>query len=281
MRTAVSNDMLTWRESRLLEYDPGRRGTSDTDGPAHQYYTNGIQAYRRAPHILVGLPMRYIDRGWTASTERLPQLARRRELSARMKRLGTAITDAMFMVSRDGVAFYVWPEAFIRPGIQRRGNWFYGDTGIARGIMQTRSSLHENAPDELSFYVRENARLDMPGQLRRYVSRLDGFASLNASLEGGTALTPPLLFDGNRLEINFSTSAGGTLRVEFQDEDGQPIPGFTLSDCTLQYGDQLQRIVSWTSGPDVGRLAGTSVKLRFELNDADLYAFQFTTRTPE
>jgi len=134
-----------------------------------------------------------------------------------------------------------------------------------------------NAPNELSFYVRENARLDVPGQLRRYTLRLDGFVSLNASLEGGTALTKPVVFDGNHLQINFATSAGGSLRVEVQDKVGKPIPGFTLADCHLQYGDQLDRIVSWKSGTDVSQVAGKPVRLRFELKDADLYSFQFTT----
>jgi hypothetical protein len=221
--------------------------------------------------------MRYIDRGWTTSTDELPELEQRRKVSAQLKRAGTAITDTMFMTSRDGVRFYVWPEAFIRPGIQRQGNWFYGDAGVALGIVETRSFFGDNAPNELSFYVRENARLDVPGQLRRYTLRLDGFVSLNASLEGGTALTKPVVFDGNRLQINFATSAGGSLRVEVQDKVGKPIPGFTLADCHLQYGDQLDRIVSWKSGTDVSQLAGKPVRLRFELKDADLYSFQFTT----
>ena len=54
--------------------------------------------------------------------------------------------------------------------------------------------------------------------------------------------------------------------------------GFTLDDCHVQYGDQLDRVVSWKSGSDVGRLAGKTVRLRFELKDADLYSFQFTSK---
>ena len=131
------------------------------------------------------------------------------------------------------------------------------------------------APNELSFYVKENTRIEEPGQLRRYTLRLDGFASLGAPLKGGTALTKPLVFEGDRLEINFSTSAGGSMRVEVQDTQGKPIPGFMLDDCHLQYGDQLDRIVSWKSGTDVSKLEGKPVRLRFELKDADLYSFRF------
>ena len=53
--------------------------------------------------------------------------------------------------------------------------------------------------------------------------------------------------------------------------------GFTLDDCHVQYGDQLDRVVSWKSGSDVSLLASKTVRLRFELKDADMYSFQFTT----
>ena len=275
VRTAVSDDVVNWRNSSMLQYEPGRRGSADNDGKPHQYYTNGIHPYPRAPHLLMGFPMRYIDRGWTTSTDQLPERRDRKRVTKQLRRVGTALTDTLFIVSRDGAQFHVWPEAFVRPGIQRRGNWFYGDAGIALGFAETKSSFHEGAPNELSFYVKENGRIEEPGQLRRYTLRLDGFASLNASLKGGTAVTKQLVFEGDRLEINFSTSAGGSLRVEIQDADGKAKPGFAMSDCNLLYGDQLDRVVSWKPGADVSQLAGQSVRLKFELKDADLYSFRF------
>ena len=189
VRTAVSDDGVTWKDSRMLRYDPGRRGSADQSGKPHQYYTNGINPYPRAPHLLMGFPMRYIDRGWTTSTDQLPELRDRKRVKKQLSRIATALTDTLFIVSRDGVQFHVWPEAFVRPGIHRRGSWFYGDAKVALGFVETRPSLHESAPNELSFYVQENGRIDDPGQLRRYTLRLDGFTSLNASLEGGTAVT--------------------------------------------------------------------------------------------
>ena len=275
VRTAVSDDGVTWKNSRMLRYDPGRRGSADTSGKPHQYYTNGIHPYPRAPHLLLGFPMRYIDRGWTTSTDQLPELRDRRRVKKQLSRIATAVTDTMFIVSRDGAQFYVWPEAFVRPGIHRRGSWFYGDAKVALGFVETRSSLYATAPNELSFYVQENGRIDDPGQLRRHTLRLDGFASLNASLEGGTAVTKPLLFQGDRLEINFSTSAGGSLRVEIQDDGGEARPGFAMSDCNLLYGDQIDRVVSWNAVTDLRQSAGQPVRLKFELKDADLYSFRF------
>ena len=66
------------------------------------------------------------------------------------------------------------------------------------------------------------------------------------------------------------------MRVEIQDADGKPVPGFALDDCNLQYGDQLDRIIMWKTGADVSQLADKPVRLLFELKDADLYSFQFT-----
>ena len=275
VRTAVSGDGVTWRNLRMLQYDPGRRGSADKDGKAHQYYTNGIHPYPRAPHILMGFPMRYIDRGWTESTDELPELRARKRASKQLRRLATALTDTLFIVSRDGTEFYVWPEAFVRPGIKRSGSWFYGDAKVALGFVETKSSFHESGPNELSFYVQENGRIDDPGQLRRHTLRLDGFASLNADLRGGTALTKPFVFSGNRLEINYSTSAGGSLRIGFQDANGKSIPGYSLKDCDLLYGDQVDRIVTWDKNANLKFLSGKAIRMLIELKDADLFAFRF------
>ncbi|MEO2014892.1 MAG: glycosyltransferase family A protein, partial [Fuerstiella sp.] len=289
VRTAVSKDFITWSKRQWLKYDPSRSGatardqTDDPSGDHHQFYTNGVQSYYRAPHLLLGFPQRYSDRGWTASTDALPGLDHRRKLAAkragggRPTRDGTALTDVMLMASRDGQQFYVWPEAFVRPGIQRAGSWWYdgGCNWYVRGLVETRSP-YEGAPPELSLYLTEKNNARGPARLRRHTLRLDGFASVHATLEGGQLVTRPLVFAGSRLEINFATSAAGSLRIEIQDENGQPIPGFELAECQLQYGDQLDRIVSWKSGPDVSKLAGKPIRLRVELKDANLYAMQFS-----
>jgi len=77
------------------------------------------------------------------------------------------------------------------------------------------------------------------------------------------------------LVINFATSAAGSVRIEVQDADGKPIEGFALADCPETFGDAIERTVRWKAGPDVSRLAGRPVRLRFVLKDADLYSFRF------
>jgi hypothetical protein len=98
---------------------------------------------------------------------------------------------------------------------------------------------------------------------------------VNAGYGGGEVVTLPVRFEGGRLHVNFATSAAGVVRVEFQNADGQPLPGFTAADCDEVFGDTVDRTVSFKGSADVSRLAGTPVKLRFVLKDADLYAFRF------
>ena len=126
----------------------------------------------------------------------------------------------------------------------------------------------------LSVYSLENS-WKTTCQLRRFTLRIDGFVSVHAPLKGGEFVTKPITFQGNKLEMNFSTSAAGSVRVEIQDASGKPIEGFKLEDCPRIFGDSLDRTVYWKDGCDVSQLAGKPVRLRFVLKDADLYSIRF------
>jgi hypothetical protein len=88
-------------------------------------------------------------------------------------------------------------------------------------------------------------------------------------------LTRPFRFSGSRLELNVATSAAGGVRVEIQDANGRPIPGYTLEEAQEIMGDDVARVAAWRSGADVSRLAGRPVRLRFVMRDADLYSLRF------
>ena len=164
----------------------------------------------------------------------------------------------------------------MRPGPQP-DRWVCRNNLVAWGLVET--ELHfDGAPDELSRYVIEGYYQGESCRVRRHTMRVDRIVSVSAPLSGGELLTKPLRFDGDRLSINISTSAAGSIRVELQDAAGKPIPGFTLADCNLQFGDQLDRTVSWKAGADVSKLAGKPVRLKMELKDANLYSFQFSAK---
>ncbi|MBM3473071.1 MAG: hypothetical protein FJX75_07395 [Armatimonadetes bacterium] len=266
IRTCTSQDFLHWTPGVWLEYSPSRSG---------ELYTNQIAPYFRAPHLLLGFPTRYVDRGWTPSHEYLPQLEHRRVRSGPSPREGSAVTEGLLMGSRDGVRFTMWPEAFLRPGLRTRDSWFYGDNYQTWGLVQTKSAIAD-APPELSLYASEHYHQAEGGTVfRRYTLRMDGFVSVEAPLSGGELITRPLTFASRELVLNVSTSAAGSVRVEIQNPARRPLPGYALEDCAAVLGDDLERPVVWKTGTEVGSLAGQAVRLRFELRDADLYAFRF------
>jgi len=267
IRTATSKDFMTWGPSEDVSY-PGV-------APEVHLYTNQIKPYHRAPHLFVGFPMHYVDRGWTDSVRSLPELENRQLRASVNPRYGTAISDSMLMTSRDGVRFKRWEEAFLRPGIEREGTWNYGHQCLAWHLVETPSALDGGAPNELSFYAVESYWTGKSSTLRRYTLRLDGFVSIYAPFTGGEVVTRPLRFAGAALKLNFSSAAAGGIRVEIQNEEGRPIPGHTLDQSQPIYGDALDRKVTWKKGSDVSALQGRPVRLRFVLQDADLFALRF------
>ena len=169
IKTATSGDFLKWPDPTWLNYSPGR---------VSELYTNQVIPYYRAPHIFLGFPTRYVDRGWNESAKKLPQVDYRRLRASSNEREGTAMTDGMLMSSRDGLNFDVWPESFIRPGLRDTGGWFYGDNYQSWGLIETASHV-EGAPDEISVYVTEaHEQMELTERLRRHTLRVDGFVSV-------------------------------------------------------------------------------------------------------
>lgn len=175
-----------------------------------------------------------------------------------MSKRGSA-TDILMMSTRGGNRFdREFTQSFIRPGI--------GPEGWANRANYAAIGIHQTSPTAMSLFLTGG---------RRYSMRIDGFVSVNAPLETSEFITCPLKFAGSALEINYSTSAAGQVRVEIQDADGKTIPGFSLEDCEPIYGDHIARTVGWNDKPDLARLAGQPVRLRFEMSDADLYSLKF------
>ena len=178
------------------------------------------------------------------------------------------------MSSRDGVNFKRWGEAYIRPGPNVVDSWVYGDNCIAWGLIETEADS-PGAPPELSLYVTEGYWAGRSMNVRRYTTRIDGFVSLHAPLAGGACLTKPLIFTGRHLFLNYATSAAGSLRVEIQDHEGRPVPGYSLDDSEEIFGDSINQVAHWAGGSDLSSLAGRPIRIRIVLKDADLYSIQF------
>jgi len=176
-------------------------------------------------------------------------------------------SDAVLLTSRNGNRYdRTFMEPLVRPGIGLQ-NWVSRTNYPAQNIVPTGDS-------EMSLYVNANY-MTPDAELRRYTLRLDGFASLHAPYKGGTFVSKPLTFSGNRLSLNFSTSAAGGLFVQLEEIDGTPCLGFALEDCKEIIGNEIARDVLWKNGTDVSSLAGKTLRIRITIKDADLYSLKF------
>jgi hypothetical protein len=138
----------------------------------------------------------------------------------------------------------------------------------------------------------------------RVVQRFDGFISADSPYEKeGYLITKPLIFKGNRLILNIDTDAAGYAQVGFLNEEGQPIPGFSVDDCVYINGDFIETEVEWFSNwrefpsmegkkieelepyknqfeftKDVSELEGKVVQVVFRMRGSKLYSMQFTDK---
>lgn len=104
--------------------------------------------------------------------------------------------------------------------------------------------------------------------------RWDGYVSLDAGEETCQLVTKLLRFKGDKLWVNLDASKGA-LKVELQDEKGKAIPDFALEDCLPVKGNGINLSVLWQKGK-LSKLAGRAIRVRFEIENASLFAFGFT-----
>ena len=247
----TSPDFVHWADPLPMKFG---------DAPMEHLYTNQTHPYFRAPHIYLGIAARFMPGRQVISEEQ----AKRVNVNPGYFK---DCSDAVLLTSRGGDVYErTFMGALIRPGIGLQ-NWVSRSNYPALNIVQT-------GPTEMSIYVNQNYA-QPTAELRRYSLRLDGLASVSAPYAGGEITTKPLIFEGNRLLINFATSAAGGIRVEIQYRNGQPIPGFALEDCVEQIGNEIERTVSWKDAPSLSGLQGRPIRLRFVMKDADLYSLRF------
>lgn len=243
IRTATSKDFITWENEADLNYvDKPKPEDLEFTERVH-LYTNAVQPYFNAPHILIGFPSRYIHKG--------------------------GLSWPLLMTSRDGVNFTRWDEPLIpldAPANRdtERANF------MGWGMLQL-----PGKPDEISLYAGEAYRAYGPTRLRRFTYRLDGFVSVSAGPDGGEMVTKPLLFTGKDLVLNYHANPEGSVRVEILDANGKVLEGFSREDCEPLTGDSTKAAVKWKGQSDLTRAASKDgVRVKFVLKNADLYSLK-------
>lgn len=98
--------------------------------------------------------------------------------------------------------------------------------------------------------------------------RRDGFASMSGT---GELQTEAMRFKGDYFFVNAEVK--GSLYLEILDQDGKVISGFSKEDCEKITGDNTKQIVTWKNNQSLKSLANTTIRIKFYLDDGDLYAF--------
>jgi hypothetical protein len=116
----------------------------------------------------------------------------------------------------------------------------------------------------------------------------DRIVGIEAGSEEGNFGTRELIFEGRSLVVNAEpTGPDAELRVQIvtgvrtqfhhEAKNPAPITGRTFEECKPITTDELDGVVTWENGSDLGRWSGKPVRLHFHLRSMRLYAFQFVS----
>jgi hypothetical protein len=236
---SVSTNFLQWNDPRFLDYG---------DSKQEHLYTNAIQPYFRASHLLIGMPTRY-----QPSNQQV---------------------EPVFMSSRDALSFRRWDDALIpiTTPKDRDGN---RSNYMAYGVIPSPTNQ-----SEIYLYATEAYYAGPGSRLRRFTIRTDGFVSVHADDKSCEFLTKPITFSGSKLQVNFQSRSNGHMRIELQDIHGKPYPGYSLADCVPLVGDAIDATVEWNrrtvhTAKPLSSIANRPVRIRVEMQNTDLFSFQF------
>jgi hypothetical protein len=181
--------------------------------------------------------------------------------------------------SRDG---FHWSRTSREPFIpvsERRGDWNWGNVQSAGGCCLV-------VGDQLYFYVSGRQGVpgtNLPGDCATGLATLrrDGFASVTdrwpagvpkpVTARPGSLTTRPIRFSGQHLFVN--AAVDGALRVEVLDESGRVIEPYSAGRTVPVSGDHTRAAVRWEGQSSLSELAGATVRFRFVLDRARLFAF--------
>ena len=237
-------------------------------GKDFQIYNNCVFPYPRAPQMLIAFPLRYVERkAWTKNYDELCGREARLKRVAVMARYGMAVTDSLFMSSRDGCNFTKFDEAFLPPPPENPGSFVYGDGAAVPTVMEVPSEI-PGADNEYMIMVRENFRcVEGNNQMVKYTIRMDGFVSRYSANEPTRLVTKEFIYDGKSLFANIATSARGgayfTLKCGEQ----------SYTSCEV-FGNATHKRIHFEDDA-VAHLSGKPVTLEVEMYDCDLYAIKF------
>lgn len=259
IRVIESEDFINWTSQEMI----------NTTGAEFQLYNNVIFPYPRAPHILIGFPLRYVERKeWTKNYDELCGLEKRKERARSLFRFGLAVSDGLFMSSRNGHDFTKYDEALIPPPPENPEAFVYGDGTASPALIEIPSEI-PGADNEYMIIVRENFRaVEGHNQIVKYTSRLDGFVSLHAGGETATIVTKEFTYSGESLYANLETSARGYAYFTLVC-DGKEYTSVEM------FGNSTDKRIRFEDDDIIKKLSEKLITLKIKMYDCDIYSIQF------
>ena len=188
------------------------------------------------------------------------------------KRPEADVIDYYLGTSRDGVN-YDKSWIYARKPFVVRGP----DGSFDKAMLQPSSQIITCGDEHFIYYTGQYNRHHCPASAKRETGKiglaklaLDRFICQKAGDRIGTVTTKPFELQGDELELNVDAKTGW-VQIELLDEMGNAIPGFSAK---CKGADKLRLTPKWKSG-NLTSLKGRTLKLRFTLQNAKLYAFEF------
>ncbi len=100
--------------------------------------------------------------------------------------------------------------------------------------------------------------------------RLNGFVSLDATDAGN--ITTHLMKNANGPLLVNVNAAGGSLRTELIDDEGNPLLDYSMSECLPIQSDNISKIVKWKNHAELPT-GLKEFRIRFKMDNASLYGF--------
>jgi hypothetical protein len=264
------NDLLghptAWKTLTNINVDHPEKKSNKAGVPVHQMESMAIWVYE---NIYFGL-MHVLTAGDLTGAEGEVTIA---DPDARPE---ADVLDFYLGTSRNGTDFdrsWIYAE---EPFIPRGPA-----SSFDKGMLQPSSEFITRGDEHLMFYTGQYSQHHAPDAARKESGKiglatlpLDRFVAQQASAELGTITTKPFKLEGDTLQVNVDAS-DGSFYVEILDGAGEPVPGFEAEEATSYDDiDELRLEPQWQTEKDMSALEGKTIRLKFYLRDAKLYAFQ-------
>ena len=227
--------------------------TDKLDPPKTDVYTSSVQPYPLDPRWYIGFPSYF----------------------RHFKHRSDGRLEVHFVGSKDGINWQRYDRnPYAELGLQGsecENMLFMGPGMILKGdeIWQYGTGFHSRHGDM------EARKKKTDGVIYRYVQRIDGFVSLDFGNGLANCITDTVKIEGTNLILNVDNGALGSIRVGIIGVDGEPISGFTESDCDFFQVNSTHYKVSWHGKSDLSLLYGKEVCLVLSGQRTKLYSFYF------